>query len=161
MKLIVHSGSFHADDVLVATICKKFFNIKNEDIIRKNEITKEEIDNKNIIVADIGNIYDGERLFDHHQKEAPTKPDGTKYCSAGQILLYLKKNSIITKTVYNGIYDFIDGIDRNDNYGAKNSFSNIIASFNPQWNSNENQDEAFLKQYILQKLHLKNYITEL
>lgn len=145
MKLIIHGGSFHADDVMVAVLCKKFFNIKNENIFRKLEITEDEMRNSNIIIADIGNEYDGKRLFDHHQKSAPTKPDGTKYCSAGQILLHLKKNMIINRTIYNSLYDFIDGIDRSDNYGDKNSFSNIIASFNPQWNSDKNQDESFFE----------------
>ena len=65
-KIIVHSGSYHADDVL----CIGMVNILEPGILveRTREISQEDINNHDVIVADVGGILDvSKRCYDHHQ----------------------------------------------------------------------------------------------
>ena len=42
--------------------------------------------------------------------------------------------------------NFVQMIDLTDNTGKKNEVSTIISEFNIAWDSEESQDEAFMKQ---------------
>ena len=63
-KIVVHSGTFHSDDVFaVATL-----RIKFNDKIKVTRTREMNIIDKADIVCDVGNIYDPENgRFDHHQ----------------------------------------------------------------------------------------------
>lgn len=86
MRAITHNGTMHLDDVMAYAILKKIF----PDITLERRVPiKEELDDPNVIVFDIGNEYNKDRMnFDHHQEETPYRqtPYGTiPYCAAGLI----------------------------------------------------------------------------
>jgi len=67
MKLFVHSGVFHLDDVLCAVIFLLYFKDELTQVDRVREIPKD-MDPLDF-AADVGGIYDPDKnLFDHHQK---------------------------------------------------------------------------------------------
>lgn len=85
MKIVTHSGHFHADDVLaVATLLLKF---PEAEVIRSRE--EKEIESADIVV-DVGQVYDPRKLrFDHHQKAgAGDRANGIPYASFGLVWKY-------------------------------------------------------------------------
>jgi uncharacterized UPF0160 family protein len=83
IKVAVHSGKFHADDVFsVATFCiYKGISTDKLDIIRTRD---EEKIKKADYVFDVGFEHDGERKFDHHQEGwVGKREDGIPYASFG------------------------------------------------------------------------------
>jgi len=82
MKIVTHSGIFHADDVFaVATLLIKF---PDAEIIRSRD--KEVIGSADIVV-DVGLVYDPKTMrFDHHQTEgAGVRSNGIPYASFGLV----------------------------------------------------------------------------
>ncbi|NPD16369.1 MYG1 family protein [Xinfangfangia sp. D13-10-4-6] len=81
--LVTHSGGFHADELMSSVILTRLF--PQAQIIRSRDeawITPAE----NRIIYDVGRDYDpAKRIFDHHQREAPLRPDGQPYSSFGLI----------------------------------------------------------------------------
>lgn len=77
-----HSGTFHADDVLAYAILRLalgdghvLLRTRDPEAIRSSDI-----------VWDVGGEADTDRRrFDHHQRGAPVRPDGTAYSSAGLV----------------------------------------------------------------------------
>jgi len=93
VKIITHSGSFHADDVFaVATVklwlekngSKSFFNKTHIEIIRTR---KPEIIAQGDVVIDVGGEYDSvKKIFDHHQKGGAGEHfNGIPYSSFGLV----------------------------------------------------------------------------
>lgn len=106
----------------------------NPDVL--SDLAKQE----NILICDVGR---GE--YDHHQTDALTKEDGTKYCAAGHLYKdfghLLPMNEDMRKELFEPMMDFVD---RHDNYGNFDPISNIFGVFNPTWDDPENKmDENF------------------
>ena len=76
--VIVHAGTFHADDALAAALV---LTAAGRDIPVKRYFTVPEGLPDTVIVADIGR-----GKFDHHQDDARCRADGSKYAACG--LLY-------------------------------------------------------------------------
>jgi len=83
--IVVHSGSFHTDDVFAVATLKLFLE-------KENEITVIRTRNKKIIdtadyVVDVGEIYDpSQKRFDHHQfGGAGVRDKGIPYASFGLV----------------------------------------------------------------------------
>ena len=149
--VITHGGVFHADEVLGTVILSKL--IGDLKVCRTPRVIPEE-------VSEYAIIYDiGGGKYDHHQKGGNgSRENGVPYSSVG--LLWrdfgpeLVKNTPNPKLVWKIIdRDLIEGVDAIDNgkmpkadYPAQSmSFSQIISGFNPNWNSDEPADTAFLK----------------
>lgn len=81
--LVTHSGGFHADELLSSVVLTRLFPQAMLMRTRDNAwITPGE----NRIIYDVGRGYDvAERIFDHHQKDAPLREDGQPYSSFGLI----------------------------------------------------------------------------
>lgn len=81
--LVTHSGGFHADELLSSVILTRLF--PNAPIVRSrapNWITP----GSDRIIYDVGGAYDAEAgIFDHHQRGAPLREDGSPYSSFGLI----------------------------------------------------------------------------
>lgn len=147
---ITHDGEFHADDVLATVILSKV--IKPLKIYRTNTIP-DYIDSS-IIVYDIGM-----GKFDHHQKNRNgTRENGVPYASAG--LMWKEYGARIVSEENDPFLvwqyidrDFIQGVDASDNFVLPKinyptniiGFDEIISSFNPLWNNEEDIDIAFMK----------------
>ena len=85
MKLVTHGGSFHTDDVFACATLQLY--LEKQDIKYEIFRTKDKsIIEGGDIVFDVGGKYDGEKYFDHHQKETAGKRDnGILYASFGLI----------------------------------------------------------------------------
>ncbi|MFT3689360.1 MYG1 family protein [Paenirhodobacter sp.] len=81
--LITHSGGFHADELLSSVILMRLF--PQAEIVRSRAaewITP----GPGRIIYDVGRAFDPEaRVFDHHQRPAPLRPDGQPFSSFGLI----------------------------------------------------------------------------
>ena len=95
--LVTHSGGFHADELLSSVVLTRL-NPKAA-IVRSREeswITPA----ADRVIYDVGRAYDPQAgIFDHHQKDAPLRPDGQPYSSFGLIwkhfgLEYLRALSV-------------------------------------------------------------------
>lgn len=150
-RLITHGGTFHADEVLATVILSKMLG----DVTISRVLEVPENRNKDVIVYDIGC---GE--LDHHQKGGNGRRENdVPYSSVG--LIWKKYGMQIIEEKYGGSRrvwemvdrDLIQGVDAVDNgtlpkpnYPVNNmDFSSIISSFNPLWDSDDDQDEAFLR----------------
>jgi uncharacterized UPF0160 family protein len=120
---VTHDGSFHADEVFAAAIL---------DLARDGiEVTRTrdpQVAATAEIVFDVGGIYDpADQRYDHHMVDAPVRPDGTPYSSAGLIWRDFGRQAIehsgaaadtsgILDTIWSRIdEDLIRTIDRVDN----------------------------------------------
>jgi uncharacterized UPF0160 family protein len=81
--LVTHSGGFHADELMSSVILTRLF--PNAKLVRSRApewITP----GSDRIIYDVGGAYDAETgIFDHHQRGAPLREDGSPYSSFGLI----------------------------------------------------------------------------
>jgi len=167
---VTHDGVFHGDEI-VSTII--LINTKhNFKIIRTRN---PEIIEKALIVYDVGGKYDGEKYFDHHQKDSPIRENGKAYSSAGLVWktfgeevilnLYpeLAKEEVerIFKTMDEKFILPFDLIDNGEINIPENTLtmSNFISSFNPNWlDDNNNSDRQFWIAVNLTQEFFYNYL---
>jgi len=140
-----HSGKFHADDVFAAALLT-YLNPQIK-ILRGNSVP-EDFEG---IVFDIGG---GE--FDHHQTEKKIREDGTPYAAFGLLWEEYGMTILGEKDASKFEKDFIQPIDICDNTGCYNMLSSIIDDFNPPWDSEKSQDEAFEEAKLFALTILKN-----
>lgn len=162
-----HNGKFHADEVIATAILKELFDV--EVIRTRDEKILKELD----IVYDVGG---GE--FDHHgidkryrdnENETPYSSSGLIWKKFGLDLLKLK-NPNLTEDEYDIIFNYIDrhfieGVDALDNgiWIDKTEIplfhiSLIIDKFNPLWNSDKDENEAFNEAVEFVQVILRNTI---
>ena len=127
-----HAGRFHADDVFSAALLRLLRS--DIRIYRGFSVPK----NFGGIVFDIG---DGE--FDHHSKERKRRPNGAPYAAFG--LLWQKYGHFLLPEEEAQAFDekFIQPLDMDDNHGTGNVVATLIGAFNPSWDSNADENEAF------------------
>jgi uncharacterized UPF0160 family protein len=85
--LATHAGKFHCDEVFAYVVLKLALGLKapGEDhaLLRTR---KAELIEAADIVWDVGGVFDAAgRRFDHHQRGAPVRDDGTPFSSAGLV----------------------------------------------------------------------------
>ncbi|MFC4166468.1 MYG1 family protein [Teichococcus aestuarii] len=87
LRLVTHSGKFHCDEVFAYGVLRLALGLgkagEDHTLTRTRDAA---IIAAADIVWDVGARYDAEaRRFDHHQRGAPTRADGTPYSAAGLI----------------------------------------------------------------------------
>jgi uncharacterized UPF0160 family protein len=85
--LVTHSGKFHCDEVFAYAALRLALGLEEagRDHVLLRTRTPELIAS-GTIVWDVGTVYDEDTgRFDHHQRGAPLRSDGTPYSSAGLI----------------------------------------------------------------------------
>ena len=163
--VVTHSGVFHADEVLGTVILSKVLD--NVSVLRTFKVPQDL--KKDVIVYDIGFGQ-----FDHHQKGGNgARANGVPYAAVG--LLWkefgpeIVANTADPELVWNLIdRDLIQGVDANDNgvlpmadYPAQaENFSHIIYRFNPNWDSTESEDDAFIRAVEFAEVVFDNFIAE-
>lgn len=132
-KGFTHSGVFHADEVFASALLK-FYLGDNFPIERGFSIPTED----NVLVFDIGL---GE--FDHHQSNGETRLNGIKYSAFG--LLWAEIGTELFPIEWANKFDdkFVSQICSHDNGQGKSQLSEVISSFNPNWDVNSNGDKEF------------------
>jgi uncharacterized UPF0160 family protein len=83
-RLITHDGAFHADEVLATALLSSLF--PGSQVIRTRDPGLIRAPSPDTIIYDVGGTYDPDlNLFDHHQKDAPTREDGSPYSAFGLV----------------------------------------------------------------------------
>jgi uncharacterized UPF0160 family protein len=152
--VIVHSGSFHPDDVFAVATLQLLEGKEHLTVIRtRDEDTIASAD----WVLDVGGVYDVEaQRFDHHQNGAPVRENGIPYAAFGLVWKHFGERIAGSQEVADVIEERIaQQIDAGDN-GVKlytlNEYSvspyelyNVVSSFRPVWGSTKTDDEMFLE----------------
>ncbi|MEZ0171287.1 MYG1 family protein [Microvirga sp. TS319] len=153
MKVVTHSGTFHADDVFASAVLRAALG--DFDFVRTRDTALIAAAD---IVFDVGGVYDpARRRYDHHMRDLPRREDGTPYSSVG--LIWRDYGRAALSCFVPGIDDgerdcvwqdvdasIILPIDLTDNGVATVSPSHLallIEAFNPTWDSTQTYDEAF------------------
>lgn len=145
MRIVTHSGKFHADDVLAWSLLCHF-------LPQGNQLTLERTRDENIIqeadiVFDVGGIYNPPQgRFDHHQNEY-TGP----LSSAGMMLDWLTKSNWISTELsmrlHTDLVSYVDDVDngRVEEHPDVPCFSKMINLFNASANTLSEFDQQFLE----------------
>ncbi|KAI8903784.1 MYG1/GAMM1-like protein [Gorgonomyces haynaldii] len=172
LKIITHSGTFHADEALAIYMLKKLPKYKEAQIIRTRD---PKIIQEGDIVVDVGGIYDpATNRFDHHQREFQETWDNIKLSSAGLVYKHFGKQVIqetvkvapehidlIYQKTYEKLIRVFDAVDNGVNafpkdvkplYIDSTTIGSRVARLNPQWNEPYNDTvlyDQFLKAVAL------------
>lgn len=147
--IVVHDGSFHADDVTAVALLSLYFKQQN----RRVKIIRTRVQSvieKADIVCDVGGIYDPEKnRFDHHQAGgAGERENGVPYASVGLVWKKFGKelcapyDSLVEK-IDRECIQFIDANDNGYDFGQKAegisslSFSSSFMIYNGTWKEKE------------------------
>lgn len=129
-----HSGKFHADDVFSAAL---LLYLNPEITIIRGSRVPEEFEG---IVFDIGR-----GRYDHHQKDSRIRENGIPYAAFGLLWEALGKEILGEELADKFDQSFVQPLDNNDNTGEKNEMASLIGNFNPTWDAEGNNDEAFFQ----------------
>jgi uncharacterized UPF0160 family protein len=153
MKVVTHSGTFHADDVFAFSVLREA--LQSFEFIRTRDtaqITAADL------VFDVGGVYDAARgRYDHHMRDLPRRHDGIPYSSVGLIWRDFGRTALpqfvpgISEDLLDAVWQDVDtgfilAIDQADNGVATASPSHLallIEAFNPTWDSAQSYDDAF------------------
>ena len=140
-----HSGKFHADDVFSAALL--LYLNPEITITRGNRVS----DDFEGIVFDIGR-----GRYDHHQKDSRVRENGIAYAAFG--LLWEELGAEILGEELSDKFDesFVQPLDNNDNTGEKNELASLIGNFNPTWDAEGSNDEAFFQAVSVAGMILEN-----
>lgn len=129
-----HNGKFHADDVFSAALLL-YLNPEIR-IFRGNRVPEDFAG----IVFDIGR-----GRYDHHQKDSRIRENGIPYAAFGLLWEELGADILGEELAEKFDESFVQPLDNNDNTGEKNELASLIGSFNPAWDLEDNNDEAFFQ----------------
>lgn len=153
MKVVTHSGTFHADDVFASVVLRAALG--SFDLVRTRDA--DEIASADI-VFDVGGIYDAaSRRYDHHMRDLPRRADGTPYSSVGLVWRDYGREALrhfvpgieedavemVWQDIDTGIILAIDQADNGVTSKCQGHLSLLIEAFNPTWNCTQTFDEAF------------------
>jgi uncharacterized UPF0160 family protein len=174
--LVTHSGRFHCDEVFAYATLRLALGLReparDHSLIRTRDPA---LIKSGDIVWDVGTVFDPEaQRFDHHQRGAPLRPDGTPYSSAGLIWQVYGERAITALLVPSGGERFaaaiaaeldetmLRRIDELDNGVSAQGpvvddllgLGRLVGDFNPVWDSPEatnpqGGDAAFLEASTL------------
>ena len=140
---ITRGGVFHGDEVMATAILSAIGPVALNRTFRVPEDTK-------AFVYDIGG-----GKYDHHQRGGNgARENGVPYSSAGLIWRDFGHKLVSCDQAWTFVdQELIQGIDAVDNgvlpgvdYPAKPaSVSNLISGFNPDWDSEQKPDDAFIE----------------
>ena len=140
-----HSGKFHADDVFSSALLL-YLNPEIR-IIRGNKVP-EDFDG---IVFDIGR-----GRYDHHQKDSRIRENGIPYAAFGLLWEKLGPEILGEELAQKFDESFVQPLDNNDNTGEKNELATLIGNFNPTWDAQGGNDEAFFQAVSVAGMILEN-----
>lgn len=135
-KIIIHSGVFHADDVLCVALLKEFVN--NDIEVIRNNIPDTSGIPEDTIIADVGGKFDNDRFFDHHQLDGQNDAT-TAVCSAE--LLWKRFGNPDCHEISRYLHE----VSLHDTGCRLSEVGWIFKDLQPTWNSGESIDNAFEK----------------
>jgi uncharacterized UPF0160 family protein len=155
--LVTHSGRFHCDEVFAYAVLRLALGLRqrgqDHTLLRTRDPRLIE---SGTIVWDVGTRFDpAHNRFDHHQRGAPTRPDGTPFSAAGLVWQVYGEGAVaallgigapagmaaaIAKELDESVLRRIDELDngvsphgpvQDDGLGL----GRLIGDFNPTWDS--------------------------
>jgi uncharacterized UPF0160 family protein len=163
--LVTHSGKFHCDEVFAYVVLRLALGLGAGDhtLVRTRDATTIA---RGDIVWDVGSVYDeAADRFDHHQRGAPSRDDGTPFSAAGlvwrrygsQAVGALLDGEAFVESIAAEIDDtLVRRIDELDNGVVPEKdtlgLAALIGDFNPSWDApagDAQADAAFLQAVIL------------
>lgn len=157
IKIAVHQGVFHADDVTAVALLKSFLvELLGEKVkVVIERVTHQQKDFKEFdLVLDVGGKYDGVKYFDHHQW---TKEENL-HAAAGLVWEAIKK-ALSLGEEYSSLEELIEIIDAADigvRPAQKWEYPNLISRFNASDIYSEIQEQQFLKAVAFAEEIIKN-----
>jgi uncharacterized UPF0160 family protein len=169
--LVTHSGGFHCDEVFAYAILRLALGLteagRDHSLIRTRDPAPI---SAATIAWDVGTVFDpAAGRFDHHQRGAPLRPDGTPYSAAGLIWQVYGERAVAALLAPQGAGRFaaaiaaeldetvLRRIDELDNGVSSQGpvvddplgLGQLVGDFNPVWDSPEatspeSGDAAFL-----------------
>ncbi|KLK93120.1 hypothetical protein AA309_11235 [Microvirga vignae] len=159
MKIVTHSGTFHADDVFASAVLRAALG--DFDFIRTRDpalIAAADI------VFDVGGVYEPARnRYDHHMRDLPRREDGTPYSSVGLIWRDYGRQAlnhfvpeigddtreVVWQDIDAGLILAIDLADNGVSSACPGHLALLIEAFNPTWDSTQTFDEAFAEAAVV------------
>ena len=140
-----HSGKFHADDVFSSAL---LLYLNPEITITRGNRVPDDFDG---IVFDIGR-----GKYDHHQKDSRIRENGIPYAAFGLLWEELGPEILGEELAQKFDEAFVQPLDNNDNTGEKNELAILIGNFNPTWDAEGGNDEAFFQAVSVAGMILEN-----
>lgn len=144
-KAFTHGGKFHADDVFSSAL---LLYLNPEITISRGNQVPEDFDG---IVFDIGR-----GAYDHHQNDSRIRENGVPYAAFGLLWESLGTEILSEELAERFDRDFVQPLDINDNTGERNELATLIGDFNPSWDEEGRNDEAFFEAVKLAGNILEN-----
>ena len=153
VRIVVHNGMFHADDVFSVALLKWFYVGRTIIVSRTREIKAfDQAD----FVLDTGFIHDGIKFFDHHQPMEP-RANGVPYASFGLLVRTLFSGTELFETMD----EFAQSIDSQDNgqfNPTKVNLNGWVKMFNVSYGTDEVDIEQFNTAVDIAYTLLSRYI---
>lgn len=140
-----HGGKFHADDVFSSAL---LLYLNPEIAITRGNKVPENFDG---IVFDIGR-----GKYDHHQRDSRIRENGIPYAAFGLLWEELGEYILGPELAQKFDESFVQPLDNNDNTGEKNELATLIGNFNPSWDVENGENEAFFKAVQTAEMILVN-----
>lgn len=157
--LATHGGGFHLDDAFAYATLRLALQLgeagRDHTVARTRD---EAVIAGADLVWDVGGLYDpATRRFDHHQRGAPVREDGTPLSAAGLVwqaygeaaiaaLLGPSAASLVLAVAFRIDREIVRRIDEIDNGVAPPQdaigLSSLVEDFNPPWDAPANGDPA-------------------
>lgn len=158
MKIVTHSGTFHADDVFASVVLQTALG--DFDLIRTRDSAMIAAAD---IVFDVGGVYDpSRRRYDHHMRDLPRRDDGVPYSSVGLIWRDYGRAALdrfvpgigsareaVWRDIDASLIIAIDQADNGVSSASPGHLGLLIEAFNPTWDSKQTYDEAFKEAAVL------------
>jgi uncharacterized UPF0160 family protein len=186
--LVTHSGKFHCDEVFAYAALRAALGLEeagSDHVLLRTR--KPELIESGTIVWDVGTVYDPDtNRFDHHQRGAPLRGDGTPYSSAGLIWKAYGVRAVAALLAPSGSERFAQAIaaevdaslvrriDEIDNGVSPTGpvtrdslgLASLVGDFNPSWDDAASMgptagDEAFMQAAALVMGVLKRRVESL
>lgn len=176
--LATHSGTFHLDDAFAYAVLRLAVGLReagtDHRLLRSRDAAALA---KADILWDVGTVHDpATQRFDHHQIDAPTRPDGKRYSAAGlvwqvhgaaAVRAALGDDPTHADAIAAGLdaelVRRIDEIDNGEGPPADSlSLSRAVEDLNPPWDRPADQaaeDAAFIEASALCEAFLRRRIA--
>lgn len=148
-KGFTHGGKFHADEVFGTALLKY---IRPDFQVTRGFTVPEDFEG---IVYDIGN---GE--FDHHAFPREERANGVPYAAFGKLWREFGPELVGANQARLIDENFIQPLDLNDNTGEYDTLCDVIGTFNPRWDADEDEDACFAKAVDFAMIVLTNRIED-
>ena len=161
--LVTHNGKFHCDEVFAYAVLRQALGVHAPGVDHTLVRTRDPAGiAAGDIVWDVGLLFDpAAQRFDHHQRGAPERPDGTPFSSAGLVWQVYGRRAVaallgddamagaVAAELDEGVMRRIDEVDNGVSSGPEVlGLASLVGDFNPPWDrprGDSAEDAAFLQ----------------